>query len=152
MTEKTPEELRAQRAQLISSTGMTEAVLRERAEAFQLYPEHMDVWRTLEGIDYLLNGADEDEEERAAADTYAEALTRPPGDEAAAAIRARIESGTAPRRKARTEQGAVSVENGQNGDALADTPTPGCSCGHDGMGAAWHERGVCRWLVGEAGR
>jgi hypothetical protein len=37
-------------------------------------------------------------------------------------------------------------------DALADTPTPGCSCGHDGMGAAWHERGVCQWLVGEAGR
>lgn len=54
MTEKTPAELQAQRAQLIASTGLTEEVLRERAEAFQLYPEHMDVWATVEGIDYLL--------------------------------------------------------------------------------------------------
>ncbi|MER5277752.1 hypothetical protein ABT025_18615 [Streptomyces sp. NPDC002809] len=56
MTEKTPEELRSQRAQLIASTGMTETVLRERAAAFQLYPEHADVWATVEGIDYLLDG------------------------------------------------------------------------------------------------
>ncbi|MEE1812636.1 hypothetical protein [Streptomyces sp. BE133] len=58
MTEKTPAELQVQRAQLIASTGLTEAVLRERAEAFQLYPEHADVWATVEGIDYLLNGAE----------------------------------------------------------------------------------------------
>lgn len=62
MTEKTPEELQAQRAQLIASTGLTEQVLRERAEAFQLYPEHMDAWRTVEGIDYLLSGAEKDSE------------------------------------------------------------------------------------------
>ncbi|MEU0836090.1 hypothetical protein [Streptomyces sp. NPDC005969] len=60
MTEKTPEGLRAQRAHLIASTGLAEAVLRERAEAFQLYPEHMDVWRTVEGIDCLLDGAEQD--------------------------------------------------------------------------------------------
>ncbi|WP_331764775.1 hypothetical protein [Streptomyces sp. NBC_01238] len=60
MTEKTPAELRTQRAQLIASTGLTEAVLRERAEAFQLYPEHMDAWTTVEGIDYLLDGAEKD--------------------------------------------------------------------------------------------
>jgi len=55
MTEKTPEDLREQRARLIASTGLTEDVLRTRAEAFQLYPEHLDVWRTVEGIDYLLS-------------------------------------------------------------------------------------------------
>ncbi|MFF2731834.1 hypothetical protein ACFVS9_28485 [Streptomyces sp. NPDC058008] len=55
MTEKTPDELQAQRAELIASTGLTEEVLRERAETFQLYPEHADVWTTVEGIDYLLN-------------------------------------------------------------------------------------------------
>jgi hypothetical protein len=62
MTEKTPDELRTQRAQLIASTGLSETVLRERAEAFQLYPEHMDVWRTVEGIDYLLVGVEKDTE------------------------------------------------------------------------------------------
>ncbi|MFJ3283327.1 hypothetical protein [Streptomyces halstedii] len=71
MTEKTPAELQAQRAQLIASTGLTEEVLRERAEAFQLYPEHMDVWRTVEGIDYLLDGA-----EKSGALKEAEALAR----------------------------------------------------------------------------
>ena len=60
MTEKTPAELQAQRAQLIAFTGLAEDVLRERAEAFQLYPEHMDVWRTVEGIDYLLGGSGKD--------------------------------------------------------------------------------------------
>ncbi|MFF2864557.1 hypothetical protein ACFVSX_32335 [Streptomyces rubiginosohelvolus] len=58
MTEKTPAELREQRARLIASTGLTETVLRERAEAFQLYPEHHDIWATVEGIDYLLGEGD----------------------------------------------------------------------------------------------
>ena len=48
------EDLLKQRAWLIASTHLTEDVLRQRAEAFQLYPEHMDIWRTVEGIDYLL--------------------------------------------------------------------------------------------------
>ncbi|MFD7868027.1 hypothetical protein [Streptomyces sp. NPDC059783] len=56
MTKQTAEELQAQRAQLIASTGMTETVLRERAAAFQLYPEHPEAWSAVEGIDYLLNG------------------------------------------------------------------------------------------------
>ncbi|MDX5526150.1 hypothetical protein PV677_36385 [Streptomyces sp. DE06-01C] len=55
MTEKTPAELWEQRARLIASTGLTETVLRERADAHQLYPEHHDIWRTVEGIDYLLS-------------------------------------------------------------------------------------------------
>ncbi|MEV2259161.1 hypothetical protein AB0J13_10935 [Streptomyces anulatus] len=54
MTEKTPAELREQRARLIASTGLTETVLRERAEAHQLYPEHHDIWATIEGIDMHL--------------------------------------------------------------------------------------------------
>ncbi|MFD5899116.1 hypothetical protein [Streptomyces sp. NPDC060366] len=52
----TPTELRAQRAQLIASTGLTESVLGERGDAFQLYPEHAAVWETVKGIDYLLAG------------------------------------------------------------------------------------------------
>lgn len=61
MTEKTPTELREQRARLIALTGLTETVLRERAEAFQLYPEHHDIWATVEGIDYLLDSEDGEE-------------------------------------------------------------------------------------------
>ncbi|MFD9056153.1 hypothetical protein ACFWCM_12635 [Streptomyces albidoflavus] len=54
---KTPKELHEQRARLIASTGLSEEVLRERGEAFQLYPEHQAVWDTVHGIDYLLDGA-----------------------------------------------------------------------------------------------
>ncbi|MFE3381347.1 hypothetical protein [Streptomyces anulatus] len=54
MTEKTPAELREQRARLIASTGLTETVLRERADAHQLYPEHHDIWVTVEGLDMHL--------------------------------------------------------------------------------------------------
>lgn len=57
---KTPTELHEQRARLIASTGLSEKVLRERGEAFQLYPEHMKVWETVQGIDYLLDGAEGD--------------------------------------------------------------------------------------------
>ena len=62
MTEKTPEDLREQRARLIASTGLTEEVLRERAGTFQLYPEHADVWATVKGIDYLLGGTEKNSE------------------------------------------------------------------------------------------
>lgn len=54
MTERSPSELRAQRDQLIAETGLAESVLRERAEAWQLYPEHQTAWETIKGIDYLL--------------------------------------------------------------------------------------------------
>lgn len=56
-------ELHEQRARLIASTGLSEEVLRERGEAFQLYPEHQAVWETVHGIDYLLNGAELPESE-----------------------------------------------------------------------------------------
>lgn len=55
---RTPRELHEQRARLIASTGLTEAVLRERGEAFQLYPEHMRAWETVQGIDHLLDGTE----------------------------------------------------------------------------------------------
>lgn len=54
---KTPKELHEQRARLIASTGLSEEVLRERGEAFQLYPEHQAAWETVQSIDYLLDGA-----------------------------------------------------------------------------------------------
>lgn len=54
LTKPTPARLREHRSRLITSTGLEESVLRERAETFQLYPEHMDVWQAVKGIDYLL--------------------------------------------------------------------------------------------------
>lgn len=51
----TLDELREQRARLIASTHLTEDVLRERGETFQLYPEHRAIWETVKGIDYLLD-------------------------------------------------------------------------------------------------
>ncbi|MEU2315132.1 hypothetical protein [Streptomyces albidoflavus] len=66
---KTPKELREQRARLIASTGLSEEVLRERGEAFQLYPEHQAVWDTVHGIDYLLDGAEPPKSEPCTADT-----------------------------------------------------------------------------------
>ncbi|MFD3363619.1 hypothetical protein ACFWW5_11005 [Streptomyces albidoflavus] len=66
---KTPKELHEQRARLIASTGLSEEVLRERGEAFQLYPEHQAVWETVQGIDYLLDGAE-------APPVYVSGLTR----------------------------------------------------------------------------
>ncbi|MGK5530879.1 hypothetical protein [Streptomyces sp. URMC 129] len=47
-------ELIQQRAELIARTGMDEETLRSRAESWQLYPEHLMIWDTIEGIDYLL--------------------------------------------------------------------------------------------------
>lgn len=60
---RTPDELRAQRAALIASTGMAEELLRERAEAHQLYPEHHDAWEAVRDIDYLLAGCDHQEDQ-----------------------------------------------------------------------------------------
>nr|ACX85606.1 pCQ3_105 [Streptomyces sp. W9] len=69
MIRKTPKELHEQRARLIASTGLSEKVLRERGEAFQLYPEHQAVWDTVHGIDYLLDGAEPPENGPCTADT-----------------------------------------------------------------------------------
>ncbi|MFZ4137029.1 hypothetical protein [Streptomyces koyangensis] len=65
---KTPKELHEQRARLIASTGLSEKVLRERGEAFQLYPEHQAVWDTVHGIDYLLDSTEAPESEPHTAD------------------------------------------------------------------------------------
>lgn len=53
---RTRAELEEQRARLLAEAGMDYETLRERAETWQLYPEHRDIWHTIEGIDYLLDG------------------------------------------------------------------------------------------------
>ncbi|WP_329143530.1 hypothetical protein OIU91_06175 [Streptomyces sp. NBC_01456] len=53
---RTPDHLRAQRAQLLAEAGLDEAELRERAAGWQLSPEQQDIWYTIQGIDYLLGG------------------------------------------------------------------------------------------------
>ncbi|NEW73515.1 hypothetical protein G4H13_24895 [Streptomyces rapamycinicus] len=53
---RTPSELRAQRAQLLAEVNMSYEELRERAETYSLSMDELDVWHTIEGIDYLLAG------------------------------------------------------------------------------------------------
>ncbi|RLL70812.1 hypothetical protein [Streptomyces sp. Z26] len=53
---RTPEQLRAQRQRLLDAVHMTHDQLRERAETYSLSMEELDVWHTIEGIDYLLEG------------------------------------------------------------------------------------------------
>ncbi|MER5843224.1 hypothetical protein ABT099_23590 [Streptomyces prasinus] len=53
---KTPQQLRDQRASLLAEVGMTFEELRERAEVYSLSMDELDVWHTIEGIDYLLDG------------------------------------------------------------------------------------------------
>ncbi|CAL9672677.1 hypothetical protein SUDANB15_07519 (plasmid) [Streptomyces sp. enrichment culture] len=53
---KTPEELREQRARLLAEVGMSYEQLRDRAEMYSLSMDELDVWHTIEGIDYLLDG------------------------------------------------------------------------------------------------
>ncbi|MGW2920370.1 hypothetical protein ACWDBF_21265 [Streptomyces angustmyceticus] len=55
---RTPCQLRAQRARLLAEAGFGEEELRERAAGWQLSPEQQDIWATIQGIDYLLEGAD----------------------------------------------------------------------------------------------
>ena len=52
----THEELQAQREQLLDEIGMTYETLRDRAAAYSLSSDELDVWHTIEGIDYLLEG------------------------------------------------------------------------------------------------
>lgn len=51
---RTPAELRAQRARLLAEAGLSYDQLAERAGAWALSPEQVDIWHTIEGIDYLL--------------------------------------------------------------------------------------------------
>lgn len=50
------EELEQQREQLLGQVRLDYDQLKERAETYSLSQEEMDVWHTIEGIDYLLNG------------------------------------------------------------------------------------------------
>ncbi|WP_254076505.1 hypothetical protein [Streptomyces pacificus] len=56
MIHKTPEQLREQRARLLAEVGMSYEQLRDRAEVYSLSMDELDVWHTIEGIDYLLAG------------------------------------------------------------------------------------------------
>ncbi|MFJ4925327.1 hypothetical protein [Streptomyces sp. NPDC088736] len=53
---KTPEQLREQRDSLLAEVRMTFEQLRDRAETYSLSMDELDVWHTIEGIDYLLAG------------------------------------------------------------------------------------------------
>lgn len=48
--------LEAQREQLLTEIHMTFEELRDRAATYSLSSAELDVWHTIEGIDYLLNG------------------------------------------------------------------------------------------------
>ncbi|MFJ1992985.1 hypothetical protein [Streptomyces asiaticus] len=61
---RTPAELRAQRARLIAESGLTYDQLAERTSTWTLSPELVDIWHTIEGIDYLLGGATRPDPER----------------------------------------------------------------------------------------
>ncbi|MFF3768437.1 hypothetical protein ACFYYR_30745 [Streptomyces sp. NPDC001922] len=53
---RTPTELRDQRAALLAEVNMDYEELRERAETYSLSMAELEVWHTIEGIDYLLAG------------------------------------------------------------------------------------------------
>jgi hypothetical protein len=53
---KTRAELEAQRERLLAGVHMSYEELRDRAEAYNVSPDQLDVWHTIEGIDYLLEG------------------------------------------------------------------------------------------------
>ena len=53
---KTREQLQDQRARLLAEVHMSYDELRDRAEAYNVSPDQLDVWHTIEGIDYLLEG------------------------------------------------------------------------------------------------
>ncbi|MFB6977724.1 hypothetical protein [Streptomyces scopuliridis] len=53
---KTREELEDQRAQLLAEVGMSYEELSARAGVYSLSMDELDVWHTIEGLDYLLDG------------------------------------------------------------------------------------------------
>ncbi|MFC9244594.1 hypothetical protein ACFT7S_11355 [Streptomyces sp. NPDC057136] len=56
MIRTTREELQRQRVELLTEVHMTFEELRDRAETYSLSSSELDVWHTIEGIDYLLEG------------------------------------------------------------------------------------------------
>ncbi|MFD3814979.1 MULTISPECIES: hypothetical protein [Streptomyces] len=53
---RTRSELEAQREQLLASVNMSYDELAERAATYSLSMDELDVWHTIEGLDYLLEG------------------------------------------------------------------------------------------------
>lgn len=53
---KTPEQLHDQRDSLLAEVRMSYEELRDRAGTYSLSMDELDVWHTIEGIDYLLDG------------------------------------------------------------------------------------------------
>ncbi|MEV7204357.1 MULTISPECIES: hypothetical protein [unclassified Streptomyces] len=56
MIHTTREELQQQRSRLLTEIHMTFDELSRRAANYNLSSEELDVWHTIEGIDYLLEG------------------------------------------------------------------------------------------------
>ncbi|MFG2406868.1 hypothetical protein ACGFR8_21455 [Streptomyces brevispora] len=53
---RTRSELEAQRERLLAGVNMTYEELAERAATYSLSMDELDVWHTIEGVDYLLDG------------------------------------------------------------------------------------------------
>lgn len=53
---KTRSELEAQREELLAQVHMSYDELAQRAAVYSLSMRELDVWHTIEGLDYLLDG------------------------------------------------------------------------------------------------
>ncbi|MGW3491960.1 hypothetical protein [Streptomyces sp. NPDC001054] len=53
---KTRHEIEAQREELLERVRMSREELAERAATYSLSMTELDVWHTIEGLDYLLQG------------------------------------------------------------------------------------------------
>ncbi|MGW1203401.1 hypothetical protein [Streptomyces cyaneofuscatus] len=53
---KTRSQLEEQREQLLADVHMSYEELAERASTYSLSLRELDVWHTIEGLDYLLDG------------------------------------------------------------------------------------------------
>ncbi|MEV7412883.1 hypothetical protein AB0O04_34185 [Streptomyces althioticus] len=56
MIHTTREELQQQRGRLLAEVRMSYDELSRRAASYNLSSDELDVWHTIEGIDYLLEG------------------------------------------------------------------------------------------------
>ena len=52
---RTRKELEGQRRELLEQVGMSYEELQERAVTYSLSMDHLMVWHTIEGLDYLLS-------------------------------------------------------------------------------------------------
>lgn len=53
---RTREQLLQQRTHLLDEARMSYDELAERAETYSLSMDELDIWHTIEGLDYLLKG------------------------------------------------------------------------------------------------